>query len=182
MTDHPPGMIVPLELVRQKRVALTDAALVQVLGEDYCLLTGLITAAPSTSLSKSSMAVATARHGHGQMNSHVSSAAPTSAAKPLPHHFTTTTTINNNNNNNNNNNTTTTTTNNNNSASTSSAMMTTSNTATATAIATDTHKTDQGSVDDRWWMYRAGVWAILGVFVAVFADRLAMAWYDSNNQ
>ena len=166
MTHHPPGMTVPLELVRQKRVALTDAVLVQVLGEDYCRLTGLITAAPSTSLSKSSMTVATARHGHGQMNSYASSAAPTSAAKPLPHRVTSTTTS---------------------SATITTPITATTATVTATATATGAHKKDQGSVaspcsvDDRWWMYRAGVWAVLGVLVAVFADRLAMAWYDSNN-
>lgn len=134
-------MTVPLELVRLKRVALTDAALVQVLGEEYCLLTCLITATPSTSLSKSPMKVSaeTARHGPGSMHRHVSPAAPTSAVKPLSHRTTT----------------------------------------PAPAIISDTIDVDT----DPYLMkiYRAGLWAVLGVLVAVLADRLAMAWYDGNN-
>ena len=83
------GMMIPLELVRQKQVTLTDAALVQVLGDEYCRLTGLITAATSTSLPMPSTAGTVAHHGHEPMHSRVSSAPPTSASKPTSHHPTT---------------------------------------------------------------------------------------------
>ena len=82
--------MIPLELVRRKQVVLTDAALVQVLGDEYCRLTGLITAATSTSLlSISPTAGAVAHHGHAPMRGRVASAAPTSASKPPSHHPTT---------------------------------------------------------------------------------------------
>ena len=171
-TTNQIGMTVPLELVRQKRVALTDTSLVHVLGEDYCLLNGLITTATTaTSVSKSSVTTIRQGHAHTGMHSHVSSATPTSAGKPASSHR------------NNNTSTTTTTT-----ITTPSAM--TSNTFDRGVTDDDvnikqgqdiTTSTSPCLDDDPWLVYRAGVWAVLGVLVAVLTDRLAMAWYGSNN-
>ena len=142
-------MTVPLELVRQKRIALTDAALIQLFGEDYCLLTGLITSTTSASLSKTTLTEALVHHGHGNTHGRVSSAAPTSAGKPLSHHPTT--------------------------------AATTPVTNSATTSATTSNTLDKDVDISFMQIYRAGVWALLSVLVAVLADRLAMGWYGSNN-